>query len=274
MSLRADEPRVVQLHESTQSADSPAATRSRARSVESALRVSTHFHTASSQALNALVFLYQTVLERSLGEMQNLKRVQRKHRIPVVLSPGEVASVLSRMSGTPKLMAEIMYGSGLRVHECVTLRVKDIDFIARTITVRSGKGNKDRTTVLPQALVSLLQQHMIRVADLHRSDLLNGSGFAPLPDALARKYPRAAQSLAWQYVFPSSVQRPHPDSRRLIRWHASDSTVQRAFKQALMASHVHKHGSVHTLRHSFATHLLARGGRHSDNSTATWASEP
>lgn len=191
--------------------------------------------------------------------MSGLKRVQRRERVPVVLTREEVKSILGLMDGTCKLMAELMYGAGLRVHECVTLRVKDIDFGARTITIRSGKGGKDRTTLLPQQLYLPLQQHLLRVSVLHKEDLLRGSGLVPLPNALARKYPSASTSLAWQYAFPSAVQRPWGDSGRLVRWHASDSTVQRAFKQALTRSGVHKHASVHTLRHSFATHLLASG---------------
>lgn len=212
-----------------------------------------------SQALNALVFLYGTVLERSLGEMNGLRRVQRRHRLPVVLTPEEVDSVLGRMTGTTKVMAELIYGAGLRIHECVTLRVKDISLSTLSLTLRAAKGGKDRTTLLPRTLLPALQRQLIRVADQHSSDLLKGAGFAPLPDALSRKYPRAAQSLAWQYVFPSTVLRPHPLTRQLLRWHTSDSTLQRAFKQALDASAIHKHASIHTLRHSFATHLLTAG---------------
>jgi site-specific recombinase XerD len=156
-----------------------------------------------TQALNALAFLYKTVLERPFGALSGFKRVQRKYRIPVVLSVNEVARTLSLMKGTPQLMAELIYGAGLRVHECVTLRVKDIDFEASSISVRSGKGGKDRTTVLPNRLRSPLRQHVLRVAALHKSDVLRGEGCAPMPEALFRKYPRASRSLAWQFVFPS-----------------------------------------------------------------------
>jgi integrase len=193
---------------------------------------------AQIQALNALVFLCDAVLGQPLGEMAGLKRVQRRYRVPVVLTPEEVKAVLDLMRGTPKLMAELMYGSGLRVHECVTLRVKDVDLAAHTISVRNSKGSKDRTTVLPLQLCSPLQQHLLRVAALHRDDLARGAGLAPMPDALARKYPSASASWAWQFVFPSSVLRPWGESGRLVRWHASDSTVQRAFKQAVIKAQI------------------------------------
>jgi hypothetical protein len=185
-----------------------------------------------SQALNAIVFLYESVLSRPLGQMSGLKRVQRRQYVPVVLTRDEVRRVLSMMQGTCRLMAELMYGAGLRVHECVTLRVKDVDVAAHTISVRNSKGSKDRTTVLPLQLCSPLQQHLLRIAVLHRDDLARGAGLAPMPDALARKYPSASASWAWQFVFPSSVPRPWGESGRMVRWHASDSTVQRAFGRA------------------------------------------
>ena len=163
------------------------------------------------------------------------------------------------MAGTPRLMAEVMYSSGLRVHECVTLRVKDVDLAAPSVTVRSGKGGKDRTTVLSLRLRVPLQEHLLRVAAQHKDDLSRGAGLAPMPGALARKYPSASSSLSWQFVFPSAVLRPWDTEGRLARWHASESTVQRAFRDALRQAGVIKHASVHTLRHSFATHLLAAG---------------
>lgn len=212
-----------------------------------------------SQALNAIVFLYDSVLNVSLGQMAGLKRVQRRTRVPVVLTREEVKAVLELMQGTPRLMAELLYGAGLRIHECVTLRVKVIDLKSRTVSIRNSKGNKDRTSVLPERLVSPLQQHLLRVVSLHRDDLARGGGLAPMPDALSRKYPSASASFPWQFAFPSATARPWGDSGRLVRWHCSDSTIQRAFKQALVAAKVNKHASVHCLRHSFATHLLAAG---------------
>ena len=212
-----------------------------------------------SQALNAVVFLYGEVLSQPLGQMENLKRVQRRIRVPVVLTQEEVKATLAQMQGTPRLMAELIYGAGLRIHECVSLRIKDVDLASRAVSVRNSKGSKDRTTVLPELLVSPLQQHLLRIAALHRDDLARGAGLAPMPDALARKYPSSSASLAWQYVFPSASLRPWGSSGRQVRWHTSDSTIQRAFKQAIARAKVTKHASVHCLRHSFATHLLAAG---------------
>lgn len=212
-----------------------------------------------TQALNALVFLYDSVLEKPLGEMVGLRRVQKRQRVPVVLSCEEVSQILEHLTGSNRLMAELMYGAGLRVGECVTLRVKDIDLSAGVLSIRDGKGGKDRTTLLPERLRNTLHQHLLQVAALHKRDLAHGAGLAPMPSALARKYPSASASLAWQFVFPSSVLRPWESSGRLARWHTSDTTIQRAFRQALQRAGVHKHASVHTLRHSFATHLLASG---------------
>lgn len=212
-----------------------------------------------SQALNALVFLYDSVLCQPLGQIAGLSRVQRRERVPVVLTTTEVQAILSRMRGPTKLMAELMYGTGLRVSECVTLRVKDIDFGARCITVRCGKGSKDRNTMLPASVIPNLRSQLLRVAALHKDDCLAGAGFAPLPSALARKYPSASRAWAWQFVFPSTTASQDAETGRLLRWHASDTTVQRAFRAALASARVHKHASVHTLRHSFATHLLATG---------------
>lgn len=212
-----------------------------------------------SQALSALLFLYQDVLEIEVGRLKGLRRVQRLARLPTVMTVGEVRDVLTQLSGTTRLMAELLYGAGLRVTEAMTLRIKDLDLDVGTIHVRSGKGGKDRTSLLPVRLRSELHQHLLRVAALHKDDINRGRGYAPLPGALHRKYPIASRSLAWQFVFPSRTQRVCPETGRWLRWHASEATVQRAFKAGLARAGIAKHATVHTLRHSFATHLLADG---------------
>lgn len=212
-----------------------------------------------SGALNAIAFLYRVVLKEKMPDLDNLRRIKRHQTIPVVMSQREVESTLARMRGTTRLMAELIYGTGLRINECMTLRVKDIDFDLRSITVRAGKGNKDRATVLPEALIPELRNHLTKVAQLHKSDVLQGNGYVPMPNALYKKYPSASQSLSWQFIFPSSLVRPWRDTGKMARWHASPSTLRRAFKRAAEQARIHKHVGPHTLRHSFASHLLAAG---------------
>ena len=212
-----------------------------------------------NQALCAILFLYRYVLDTPIDWIDDIKPARRSARLPTVLSRGEVDAVLRGTRGAAWLMASLMYGAGLRVSECCALRVKDVDFSRREIVVRDGKGRKDRVTVLPGALVEPLQGHLAHVRDLFRRDVGNGAGRVALPDALERKYPNAGREWAWQWVFPAA--RLYTDRRtgELRRWHRHPSWIQRALKAAVRRSGVAKKVSCHTLRHSFATHLLEAG---------------
>ncbi|MGI9295287.1 MAG: integron integrase [Pseudomonadales bacterium] len=210
-------------------------------------------------ALNAIVFLYKSVLQPPFEDLDGFHRAKRQPNVPVILSVAEIKHLFEVMHGVNRLMAELIYGTGLRIGECVALRVKDIDFDNRQITVRAGKGNKDRATLLPQRLERALQQHLMKVIDLHNSDVLKGHGYAPMPNALYRKYPSASRTLGWQYAFPSTAMRPWQDQPHHVRWHMSPSTLRRAFKKAVKDGGIHKHVGVHSLRHRFASHLLAAG---------------
>lgn len=212
-----------------------------------------------NQAFNALLFLHRHVLHDDLGDMSATLRARRGRKLPVVLSVEEVRDVLSRLEGINRLMIEMIYGGGLRVSELVRLRVKDIDFDAETITVRSGKGDKDRVTLLPRRLHDDLREHLEKVHARQKRDLAAGAGEAPLPGALRRKYPAAGREWAWQFLFPSARLALDSEEKSFRRWHVSEATVQKAMKAAVRKSKVAKPASVHTLRHSFATHLLLKG---------------
>lgn len=212
-----------------------------------------------NQALSALLFLYKQVLQLELGWMDSIERATRLPRLPAVLTRAEVEQVLGHLQGTPWLIASLLYGSGLRVLECLRLRVKDVDFSYLQVLVRDGKGDKDRVTMLPERLAGPLRAHLERVRRLHARDLEDGFGEVHLPFALARKYPRVGKEWAWQYVFPSAHRSADPQDGVIRRHHLDESVPQRAVKAALRACGIAKHASCHTLRHSFATHLLEAG---------------
>ena len=211
------------------------------------------------QALNAIVFLYKQVLEQPFGILGHLAKAKKPPRQPVVLTRDEVDRIIAAMEGTHQLMAKLLFGTGMRLLECLRLRVKDVDFTLNQIVVRQGKGGKDRVTMLPQSLKPQLGEHLRRVKILHQSDLAAGYGRVYLPDALERKYPRANQQWAWQWVFPAKSLSVDPRSGERRRHHAHENSLQKAVQRAVRLANVHKPASCHTLRHSFATHLLQGG---------------
>lgn len=214
-----------------------------------------------NQALSALVFLYRDVLDMPVGWLNALVREKRPARVPVVLTRDEVRKILSRLKdrGMPALVVALLYGTGLRLLEALQLRVKDVDFATNEIVVRSGKGDRDRVTMLPERLKGPLLHHLAEVRAQHERDVAAGAGWVALPGALGVKYPQAGREWGWQWVFPATRMYEDPRTRQCRRHHLHETVVQRAFKEALRATRIPKKASCHTLRHSFATHLLEAG---------------
>lgn len=212
-----------------------------------------------NQAMAALLFVYRDVLGIAMGPPQGIEPAKRSMHVPTVLAPEQVNAVLDAMRGTPRLMAALLYGSGLRVSECCRLRVKDLDLVRGEVTVRGGKGARDRRTMLPASLADALESHLGRVKRLHDRDVAAGGGRVPLPDAMAVKSPNAARHLSWQWVFPARRRYVEQGTREMRRHHVDVSVLQRAVSDAARDAGLRQRVTCHTFRHSFATHLLESG---------------
>lgn len=210
-----------------------------------------------NQAFFAILFLYRDVLKIVLPKIEGVHRAKRPEHLPVVFTTAEAKAILGNITGVPFLVASLLYGAGLRLSEALHLRVKDLEFGTNQITVRDGKGAKDRVTILPDTLCKPLKQHLVKVKFIHTEDLRRGFGAIWMPFALNRKYPNADKEWKWQYVFPSAKLSPTREDGVVRRHYTSESTIQKAVKDAMKRSEIYKHGNCHTFRHSFATHLLA-----------------
>jgi len=212
-----------------------------------------------NQAFNAILFLYRDVLTRNLDDSINAMRAKKPKRLPTVMTKDEAVSVISALSGVYQIMAKLLYGSGLRLMECVRLRVKDVDFQRNQILIRDGKGMRDRATMLPKSVEFALREHLEWVRKIYEEELRNGGGRVYLPQALERKHPNAAREWIWQYVFPAKSLSKDPRSGETRRHHIHENALQKAVKRAVKLAGIPKQVSCHTFRHSFATHLLENG---------------
>jgi len=212
-----------------------------------------------NQALCAIIFLYKNVLDREVGEIDNIVWAKKPKKLPVVFTKTEVKTVIKQLSGVKWIMANLLYGAGLRLMECLRLRVQDIDFEYNQIIIRDAKGQKDRVTVLPEIVKEALEKHLEKVKRLHEKDLVQGFGEVYLPYALERKYTNANKQWKWQYIFPSEKLSIDPRSGKKRRHHLDESVLQRTVKEAIRQAGINKNGNCHTFRHSFATHLLEDG---------------
>ncbi len=212
-----------------------------------------------NQALNGILYLYKNILEKDIGWIDDIRYAQRKKHLPVVLTKDEVNKIFSNLNGVALLISKLFYGSGMRLNECLTIRVQDIDLEYKVITVRDGKGEKDRITILPEKVIVELRGHLSKVRNLYNKDIKKGNIEVPLPYALNKKYPNASKEFNWQYIFPAKSPVYNKEEKKLYRVHLHESTFQKLFRAAVLKGKVTKQASPHTLRHSFATHLLQNG---------------